>query len=201
MSIEKGKLTFDAEGNEGGPYHSRVLHVPGSTSGLTIGRGYDMKEKKAAKIEADLKNAGVAADLAAKVSKAAGLSGNSAKQFIKSNGLESFEISKEAQEILFKTVYDELEVDVKRICNKADCVKAYGAVNWDGLNPVIKDILVDLRFRGDYYGKTRKKIQKFAAQNDFQTFADAIRDEGFWKGSCGVPPDRFNRRVAYLKTA
>lgn len=198
MSIDKGKLTYDAEGNEGGPYHSRILHVPGSTSGLTIGRGYDMKEKSAAKIEGDLKNAGVPADKAAMISKAAGLAGDQAKAFIDANGLKDFEITMEAQEKLFEVVYAELEEDVIRICEKADCVETYGAVDWANLNPKIKDVLVDLRFRGDYYGKTRKKIQKLAAQNDLAGFAEAMKDADFWKGSCGVPPDRFNRRVAYL---
>lgn len=40
-------MTFDQEGleNPGKKYHSRVPHVPSSSSGVTIGRGYDMKYK------------------------------------------------------------------------------------------------------------------------------------------------------------
>ncbi len=34
-----GRLTFEAEGNEKGPYHSRILHVPSPFSGPTLGRG------------------------------------------------------------------------------------------------------------------------------------------------------------------
>ncbi len=199
MTITEGKLTYDAEGNEGGRYHSRVLHAPGENSGLTIGRGYDMKEKSTEKIDRDLTNAGVDADMAAIISRASGLAGSNAKNFITENGLKTFEISMETQEILFKTVYAELAGDVKRICNKADCVAAYGAVDWDGLNPLIKDVLIDLRFRGDYYGKTRKKIQTLAAKNDAGGFARAMNDASFWKDSCGVPPDRFDRRVKYLE--
>lgn len=199
MAITEGRLTYDAEGNEGGRYHSRVLHVPGESSGLTIGRGYDMKEKRPEKIKDDLENAGVAADMAGVLAKGSGLAGSRAKEFISDNGLEQFEISMETQEILFKTIYAELANDVKRICNKADCVEAYGAVDWDGLNPLIKDVLIDLRFRGDYYGKTRRKIQALAAQNDASGFARAMNDADFWKVSCGVPPDRFERRVQYLE--
>jgi len=39
----RGRLTFDAEGQEGGPWHSRHFHVPGATSGLIIGRSYDLR--------------------------------------------------------------------------------------------------------------------------------------------------------------
>src|SRR5690606_15881110 len=56
---DRGGLTFDAEGTEGGKYHSRVLHVPGPSSGLTIGRGYDMGSKSAGEITTDLVAAGV----------------------------------------------------------------------------------------------------------------------------------------------
>mgnify|MGYP006875700117 CR=1 FL=1 len=39
LKSTEGLLTFESEGHEGGPYHSRTLHVPSHTSGLTIGRG------------------------------------------------------------------------------------------------------------------------------------------------------------------
>ena len=51
MTITKGLLTYKAMGMEGGDFHSRKLHVPSDRSGLTIGRGYDMKEKSSYKIE------------------------------------------------------------------------------------------------------------------------------------------------------
>ncbi|MEE8057489.1 MAG: hypothetical protein V3T17_06605 [Pseudomonadales bacterium] len=195
MTITKGQLTFDAEGQEGGLYHSRVLHVPSSSSGLTIGRGYDMKEKTAAKISSDLTAAGIEHASAGLLSKAAGLSGDDAKQFITDNNLQSFEITPETQEALFDAIYSELENDVKRICNKADCVATYGAVNWDGLRVEIKDTLVDLRFRGDYHATSRRLIQKHVANNDVKAFSSALSDQSQWTN---VPPDRFNRRVDFL---
>ena len=54
-----GKVTFESEGTEKGPYHSRILHVPSTTSGLTIGRGYDMKMKDYSKVQQDLITSGV----------------------------------------------------------------------------------------------------------------------------------------------
>ena len=53
----RGRLTFDAEGQEGGPFHSRHLHVPSSASGLTIGRGYDMKRRSKSDVRDDLADA------------------------------------------------------------------------------------------------------------------------------------------------
>ena len=100
MEITQGQLTYDAEGNEGGPFHSRVLSVPSDSSGLTIGRGYDMKEKTSSGIEANLADAGVDQADAALLAQAAGLSGAAAKAFIEDNNLGSFEISMEVQEIL-----------------------------------------------------------------------------------------------------
>src|SRR5262245_14023661 len=79
---DRGGVTFDSEGNEGGKYHSRKLHVPGSTSGLTIGRGYDMGAKTAAQITTDLTAAGVELAMAKTLSGAATLRGENAKKFI-----------------------------------------------------------------------------------------------------------------------
>ena len=41
-------LTCDAEGSEGGPDHSRRLHVPGPASGLIIGRGSGLRRRSLA---------------------------------------------------------------------------------------------------------------------------------------------------------
>lgn len=195
MAVSRGLLTYEAEGQEGGPYHSRKLHVPSSSSGLTIGRGYDMKEKKSSKIEFDLIDAGVDAATSALLGKASGLSGSSAKRFISDNDLSDFEITMDAQEKLFESIYAELEKDVIRICNKADCVKIYGAVNWNALDSKIRDAVVDLRFRGDYHSRSRKIIQKYISDNDLKQFTEKMLKRSNW---AGVPEDRFNRRVAFL---
>lgn len=67
-----GKITFDAEGQEGGRFHSRELHVPSGSSGVTIGRGYDMSQKSAFRIKRDLMAAGVSKEDAEKLSGAHG---------------------------------------------------------------------------------------------------------------------------------
>ena len=144
-----GRLTFDAEGHEGGPFHSRHFHVPSESSGLTIGRGYDMKLRTRSEIRDHLLESGLDMVVAALISQAAGMSGARAEEFVAENDLEDFEISPEAQLVLFDVVYGELAADTKRLATKADVTRAYGATDWDALNLIIKDVLIDLRFRGD----------------------------------------------------
>lgn len=195
----QGKVTFESEGAEGGPYHSRILHVPSSTSGLTIGRGYDMKTKNSVKITQDLVSSGVARKDASLLSKAAGLFGATAKNFIKTNKLDKFEITQQQQLKLFEITYREEEAESKRLCTKADVQTAYGQCNWAALDPAIKQIVVDLKFRGDYTGGTRKFLQKHIVANDTKAFLKELSDRKNWLMQ-RVPTDRFQRRINFFRT-
>lgn len=200
LKPSRGIVTFESEGVEqpGSQFHSRVLHVPTASSGLTIGRGYDMKEKTRAKIVADLTAAGVAPADAQKISGAAGLSGAAAKNFIAANGLQNFSITQETQVKLFEISYAEEEAVVKRISEKPDCVAKYGKVDWDKVHPAIRDIVVDLKFRGDYRTDTRQFVQKLLATNDLAGMKTVMASQAKWSG---VPSDRFNRRKAFIAAA
>lgn len=191
MAITQGLLTYEAEGTEGGRYHSRNLHVPSERSGLTIGRGYDMKERSQNEIEEDLVNAGLPRADSGLIATAAGKFGSEAEEFIDSNNLQDFEITIEVQEALFNICYEEILKDVKRICSKADCIEIYGKVSWDVLDPKIQEVLIDLRFRGDYTPASRKHIQKYVASNDTAIFSILLKDRSLWPN---VPRDRFRRR-------
>lgn len=196
----RGLLTFDAEGVEqpGSQFHSRVLHVPTDSSGLTIGRGYDMKLKTKAKIAADLASAGVSAADAKTLSNAVGLAGKAARTFIKANGLEKFEISQEAQVKLFEITYADEEAEVKRICAKPDTVAKYGAVDWAKTHAAIRDLVVDLKFRGDYTPASRQVVQKLLVANDLAGLRKVMADAKQWSG---VPSDRFKRRRDFIAAA
>ena len=200
LKPSRGLVTFESEGVEqpGSKFHSRVFHVPTASSGLTIGRGYDMKEKDKAKIVADLTSAGVAAADAKKISAAAGLSGNAARNFIAANGLSGYSISQETQVKLFEISYADEEAVVKRICAKDDCVAKYGKVDWDKVHPAIRDIIVDLKFRGDYRSDTRGFLQKLIVNNDLAGLKKAMANRANWTG---VPDDRFKRRNEFLAKA
>lgn len=200
LKPSRGIVTFESEGveNPGSKFHSRVFHVPTDSSGLTIGRGYDMKMKTKAQIVADLTKAGVAPADAKKISGAAGLSGAAARSFVSANGLSGFSISQETQVKLFDISYADEEAVVRRISAKADCVAAFGKVDWDKVHPAIRDIAVDLKFRGDYTPTSRKLVQKLFAQNDLAGLRKVMADKAKWPG---VPADRFKRRNDFLAAA
>lgn len=198
--VPRGQLTFDSEGleNPGGPYHSRVLHVPGPTSGATIGRGYDMKERSRSGILQDLLAAGIPDDMAADLAGLNGLAGPAAEARIARSELGDLEITPLQQKKLFLITYDELAGDVKRLCLKADVVHKYGATDWPHLDPTIKDVLVDLRYRGDYKPATRQKVQGPVARGDLEKFTEVLCNRAYWVDRFGVPRDRFRRRKEYL---
>lgn len=194
----QGRLTFDAEGQEGGLFHSRHLHVPSSASGLTIGRGYDMKRRSKSDVRDDLAAAGVDTAMAALISQAAGTQGATAEEFIEENDLEDFEITWDQQLALFETEYARMAADTRRLATKADVTRAYGATDWDALNGTIKEVLVDLRFRGDYTPATRRFLQTCVAANDVPAFGAEVGNRDRW---LSVPQDRFNRRKAVCDAA
>jgi hypothetical protein len=67
------------------PTVSNYLHWPDGGSGVTLGPGYDMKEKSETEVVRDLMKMGLIADQAKKIAKGAGLSGIKAKEFCNSN--------------------------------------------------------------------------------------------------------------------
>lgn len=190
-----GAFTYGVEGAEGGPYASRYLHVPSPSSGLTLGRGYDMKDKTFTKIKNDLIKADIKPDQAEKIAKAAGKKGGDAEDIISNQTLGDFSIEPEQQNKLFKIAYEDAEKDVKRISGKDDVVSAYGATDFESLNPAIKEILVDLRFRGDYTGTSRKSLQPAIVSNNVSDFKKAVADLK------GIPKDRMLKRLEYLDSA
>ncbi|WP_224369034.1 pesticin C-terminus-like muramidase [Hyalangium versicolor] len=202
FTVPEGQLTFDAEGQEvKGAYFSREAHWPGGASGVTIGRGYDMKNRSEADVVSDLVAAGVPRADAEVLSKGAGLSGKEASDFIDKPEVKAVEISSLAQKNLFSTVYDKYEADVKRISEKPDTVAKYGSVDFDKLDPAIKDVAVDLIYRGDYTPTTRKEVQQHLVNNDLQGLKDLLSDETKMTQDWGVPKDRFERRRDYLQAA
>ena len=200
FTVARGQLTFDAEGMElpSSRFHSRVLHVPSSSSGATIGRGYDMSMRSSHEIHEDLMAAGLTEQNANQFSRLAGMQGSSAEIFIDTHNLDQLIISASQQKALFELVYAELEGDVIRICGKHDVVERYGNTDWQNLNHLIRDVLIDLRFRGDYKPVTRQKIQESVADNSLSSFASHIKNQAYWVEHINVPLDRFKRRKAYL---
>jgi len=199
FKVPMGQLTFDVEGMEkpGSKYHSRVPHVPGRWSGVTIGRGYDMGQRSKEGIKAELLQAGVSNATANKFSNCSGFKGKQAKEYLDAKNLNDLSITPEQQYHLFLDTFEEYAGTVIRICSKADVVDKYGATNWEELEPVIRDIVVDLCYRGDYTSATRNKVQPIIVANSSNRLKRLMADEGYWRNRIGVPKDRFERRRAY----
>ncbi|MGN5150708.1 hypothetical protein ACTG23_12740 [Aeromonas enteropelogenes] len=205
LTVPKGQLTFDAEGNDidGSPWFSRVVHWPGGVSGVTIGRGYDLGQQP--NPDSDLNEVGIANELKVWLVNGKGKSGSQAREYYASASydINRIEISRRQQYDLFNLAYSYLEEDVKRICQKSATIRAYHSnpnatpqAAWDGIPAKIKEILVDLRYRGDYTPAARKVIQTSAFNGDITEFGRLLSDRSIWPN---VPPDRFSRRVSYYE--
>ena len=77
-------------------------------------------------------------------------------------------------------------------------LKSTTQIKRDKLNPFIKEMLIDLKFRGDYTPTAREFLQKHVAQNNLEEFKKAMLNQNNWKG---VPADRFKRRSDFIKAA
>jgi len=155
-----------------------------------------MGAKNPGQITSDLVTAGVDLALAKTVSGAATLRGENAKKFIEDNNLESFEITALAQKRLFEITYATEEQSARGVCERAST--KYGACDWDKLDPAIQELIVDLKYRGDYTPHSREVIQPLIVANDLAGLAKAMADQNNWKT---VPTDRFNRRKAFIEAA
>lgn len=67
----------------------------------------------------------------------------------------------------------------------------------DDYSDKVKDVLVDLTYRGDNGAKKREFYIKALSESE-EKFKNKINDKK-WKDDFRVPEDRFNRRVEYLK--
>ena len=78
-------------------------------------------------------------------------------------------------------------------------MEKYGTTEWDALSQVIRDIIVDLRYRGDYTGSTRQKVQPVIVANSVARLKTLMRNNAFWRDTVGVPANRFRRRVEFIE--
>ncbi len=188
----KSNLTYDAEGRDEECKH---MHWPGGVSGVTIGHGYDLGHRRGDDARDHFEKAGIGSAAADVLVSGCGLTGDEAKAFVTANKAK-VELTHEQMVVLFNISFDEQAAEVVRISEKPDCIQAYGKVDFNSLDSRIWLVLVDLKFRGDYYPGSRKRVQAPAAQNDLEAFTQALEDRDFWNS---VPPDRFNRRVQFLR--
>jgi len=212
LEPKKGILTFRAEGNnfKSSRDYSKKIHWPGNSpscqkdnSGVTIGRGFDLGDRSENAVLITLKKVGIENRKAEEISKGAKKKGCAAYRFVLENKDFIEEITDIQQLRLFEITYKEIEKDVERISKLHKNIHDFHPnpntppdSAWENIPDKIKEILVDLRFRGDYTPKTRVLIQRMAYAGDIEGFGKVISNRAYWMK---VPNDRFNRRVEYYE--
>jgi GH24 family phage-related lysozyme (muramidase) len=92
---------------------SNHLHHPSSGSGVTLGPGYDMKDRTETEIVLDLQIIGLPKDAAAAAAKGASLSGSAADAFVKANH-KLIDLTNEQEAQLLAHIVPKYEAHVKR---------------------------------------------------------------------------------------
>lgn len=127
---------------------------------------------------------------------ATGLVGAKAREYLNAKVPTDFKITPKQQLKLFNFDYAKYLQDTQRLCTKADVQVAYGKCDWNGLDPAIKEVLVDLRYRGDYTPAARKIIQRSVSNNDLKEFKEAVSHLNAANISV---PSRQRSRVKFLE--
>ena len=196
LEPKEGLLTFKSEGNNspGSRYYSREIHWPGNlnkckneASGVTIGRGYDLGSRSQSEVLSHFNRAGFSKEKSEKIIKAVGLTHCRARDFVVQNKDEIDEISEYQQLKLFEISYAKIKNDTIRIYNK---YRKNGSVTWDKLHPVLKDVIIDMR----YQGVLNYRNVKFFEKNNCEEVIEFINRDAY------ISSFEDNRgRVKYIK--
>lgn len=176
-------------------------------SGVTIGRGLDLGNpptgatgQSPAKL--DLKALFQEAELIPELSdwllSVEGVKRASALESLDSSGLTDDEltITRKQQHLMFNDVYDYMEEKTRVLLTKPDVKAKFGVVDWDNLPRNVKDVLVDLTYRGDNSPRTREGFVPALVNFDGDRFVDVMDDENrLWTS---VDQNRRVRRVEHL---
>lgn len=207
----KGQLTFDAEGNDNpnSPYYSRKPHLPPSPSGVTVGRGLDLSTTKLSKSELKtaLKDGGMADDQIDLLAGAHGLNRvDSAAYFEKHSAeLKKIELTQKQQYDLFNTTYAKYEADTERLYTDKTSVRLaekYGSTTaWEDLDASTRDVLVDMRYRGDF-GYDRIVDSGMApgvTENDPAKLLPGLDNTTYWTDNTNIDANRRTLRADYIR--
>lgn len=123
-------------------------------------------------------------------------------------------LTRKQQYYLFLAIYDYYEDKAKRLSTKPDVCRDYlndNKIDWDALPQKVKDVLVDLTYRGDYTGtedkrgNTRKVIVPAVYRDQFEEnyglkskFRSILENEDLWFETFSLDDNRFNKRVQHL---
>lgn len=202
LRVSQGQFTFDNEGRDyrtaavpfraaPTPWFSRVLHWPGGHSGVTLGRGFDMKLRSAGEIYSTLRQAGLEEHKAVICSRATGLSGRAAEQFVTVFGPMIGEISHQQQIQLFEIAWH-TKIHYARgvyLRHSADIAQR---LSWEQIDAKIKDIFIDTLYQGNKNAAVMAKL--IAQRSNREEIIKHLKDDNYYQMSA-----RNRARVEYLK--
>lgn len=203
LTVPKGQFTFDNEGDdiESSHYFSRKAHVPNNNgavigqSGVTIGRGLDIgnpptgatgQSPSRLNLKALFQESGLAPELSDWLLSVEGIKKESALQSLNNSVLDDDELTltRKQQHLMFNVVYEYMEEKTRILLTKPDVQAKFGVVDWDNLPRNVKDVLVDLTYRGDNSPRTRKGfVPTLVGFNGGEHFKDIMSSESpLWEG-------------------
>lgn len=172
VTIQSGQLTTFGEGDDALTGH---IHWPGtSSSGVTLGKGYDIGSRSKTEVITDLTTAGMSQSQAERIAEGCGLKGNAARDFVRQNRASVGEIARDVQYALLAGQLDRFREKARDTAtnttaessnrNAAGRERKEGVAagtyvmtieEWDGLHPAMVEFLTDLIYQGGYYGFDR----------------------------------------------
>jgi hypothetical protein len=150
---------------------------------VTLGPGYDLKERDTEEVRTQLVAAGVSASDADRLSAAAGLGAKAAGDWVERHRKSYRPITLDISMLLFLNVYPTY---YGRARTK---VEAWGA-SWDSLSPKMQEVLIDLSFRGDFAQRHRKKLLPAIVTRSEAMLRDALADYDYWQSHTNLPPGK-----------
>ncbi|WP_261643410.1 peptidoglycan-binding protein [Erwinia mallotivora] len=184
LRVHEGQITFDAEGSDyitavepfrqnRYPNFTRILHWPEARSGVTLGRGYDMRERSAGEIHSTLRQAGIEEYKAVICSKAAHLKSRQAAQFVKVYGPLVGEITHQQQINLFEIAYREKRYYGIGVYNR-NSRNVPNRLTWGEIESKIRDVFIDTLYMGNRTAPLMVKIM--ASSNNRQKIIKYIEE-------------------------
>lgn len=188
--ISIGLLTYMSEGNDNpdSMFYSRKIYHPSIASGVTVGRGYDMKHRTKQSIIHDLISAGVSPEQAEEISNATHLSGAKAEGFVKKNRDSIGEITIRQQISLFNNTY-KIYISRTEARYKAKTALIAGACAWRNLNTIIRDVLIDIV----YQGMEGAQVMAAASSNNIDDLISFLKNTPVY-----LQFERGRNRIGYL---
>lgn len=174
FKVKVGQFTFDNEIQEHNNSTSRNPHVPGLTSGVTIGAGFDMKEKEAATVKAYFKKVSIGDENEQQAYiNSIKLEGRAACNYIHANTDKFTEIEPQQQKDLFVPLYiTHYQTEVVRLAylfiveGKSDYKKM---IDWMNLDDKLFEILVDLHYQG-LFARSKEILINTLLSNNLEEF-------------------------------